>query len=158
MIDWEENFTIDNMCELLLKRIEWTYDNLSTDAKIFVNFRDFPFVMQSMPERIFSVVQFLATLPVNKRPYGLIHEEPTGRFLPKEYAIWCLGVRRVMNSNNWKLGRLLVHVHEKWGLSEMVQLECLSSGGANGIWASVCEEGAALGHACSTVTLMNLVR
>ncbi len=52
---------------------------------------------------------------------------------------------------------LLAHVHEKWALGEMTQLECLVNG-ANGIWASVCEEGAALGHACSTVTLMNLVR
>lgn len=30
--------------------------------------------------------------------------------------------------------------------------------GANGVWASVCAEGASLGHASSTVTLMNLVR
>ena len=35
--------------------------------------------------------------------------------------------------------------------------ECLKAG-ANGIWASACQEGAGLGHACSTVTVMNLVR
>ena len=62
-----------------------------------------------------------------------------------------------MDSRGWKNGYLLAHVHKKWALGEMVQLECLVNG-ANGIWASVCEEGAALGHACSTVTLMNLVR
>ena len=61
-----------------------------------------------------------------------------------------------MDSRGWS-GHLLVHVHKKWALGEMTQLECLVNG-ANGIWASVCEEGAALGHACSTVTLMNLVR
>ena len=61
-----------------------------------------------------------------------------------------------MTSRGWS-GNLLAHVHEKWALAEMTQLECLVNG-ANGIWASVCEEGAALGHACSTVTLMNLVR
>ena len=61
-----------------------------------------------------------------------------------------------MDSRGWT-GHLLAHVHEKWALGEMTQLECLVNG-ANGIWASVCEEGAALGHACSTVTLMNLVR
>ena len=61
-----------------------------------------------------------------------------------------------MDSRGW-YGHLLVHVHKKWALGEMTQLECLVNG-ANGIWASVCEEGAALGHACSTVTLMNLVR
>ena len=26
------------------------------------------------------------------------------------------------------------------------------------MWASLCEEGAAFGHACSSITLMNLVR
>ena len=35
--------------------------------------------------------------------------------------------------------------------------ECLVAG-ANGIWSSVCQEGAALGHACSVITVMNLVR
>ena len=30
--------------------------------------------------------------------------------------------------------------------------------GGNGIWSSICQEGAALGHACSTITAMNLVR
>ena len=67
---------------------------------------------------------------------------------------------RVMDSCGWQSGHarlLLVHVHEKWGLAETVQLECLGSG-ANGIWASVCEEGAATGHACSCIALMNLVR
>ena len=61
-----------------------------------------------------------------------------------------------MDARGWS-GHLLAHVHEKWALGEMTQLECLVNG-ANGLWASVCEEGAALGHACSTVTLMNLVR
>ena len=61
-----------------------------------------------------------------------------------------------MDARRWS-GHLLAHVHKKWALREMTQLECLVNG-ANGIWASVCEEGAALGHACSTVTLMNLVR
>ena len=36
-------------------------------------------------------------------------------------------------------------------------LSCLNSG-ADGVWAGLCEEGAAMGHASSTVTLMNLVQ
>eukprot|EP00794_Sanderia_malayensis_P011797 gene11797-13018_t len=39
----------------------------------------------------------------------------------------------------------------------ITQLECLANG-ANGIWAGLCEEGAMLGHACSTLMMMNLVR
>ena len=36
-------------------------------------------------------------------------------------------------------------------------LSCLAAG-ADGVWASLCEEGAVVGHACSSVTIMNLVR
>ena len=68
-----------------------------------------------------------------------------------------LAVRQMMDLSGWKDGHLLAHVHEKWGLAVMAQLECLVNG-ADGIWASVCEEGAALGHACSTLTIMNIIR
>ena len=30
--------------------------------------------------------------------------------------------------------------------------------GGDGVWASVCTEGAAVGHACSCLTVMNLIR
>ena len=62
----------------------------------------------------------------------------------------------MMDFCNWN-AHLLAHVHEKWGLSDFGQLTCLVNG-ANGIWASLCDEGAALGHACSTLTIMNLIR
>ena len=155
-VDWNK-FTTDKLCQLLLRRINWTYENLSRDARIFVNFRDFPFAMKFAPDRVLTVVHFLANLPAETRPFGLIHEEPSGNFLPEEIGIWTSSVRRVMNSNSWQSGKLLVHVHKKWGLAETVQLECLYNG-ADGVWASLCEEGAAMGHACSTVTIMNLVR
>jgi len=61
-----------------------------------------------------------------------------------------------MNSYNWN-GHLLVHVHKKYGNAETIQLRCLMSG-ADGLWASVAEEGAAMGHACSTIALTNLIR
>ena len=41
-----------------------------------------------------------------------------------------------MDARGWS-GHLLAHVHKKWALGEMTQLECLVNG-ANGIWASVC--------------------
>ena len=156
-IDWENKFTPQNMCELLLQQIDWTLDNLSSDARIFVNLRDFPFAMRDALERVLTVVHYLASLPSGKRPFGLMYEEPTGNFLPEEVGAWTASVRRVMDSCGWQSGKLLVHVHKKWGLAETVQLECLCNG-ANGIWSSICEEGAAMGHACSSITLMNLVR
>ena len=61
-----------------------------------------------------------------------------------------------MDSNGWGDDKLLVHIHEKWGLQMASQLNCLCSG-AGGVWASLCEESGAMNHACSSVTLMNLV-
>ena len=147
-------FTMEKLCDVLLQRMDWTLKNLS---KIFVNFRDFPVTMEETPERIFKVVSFLAKQPQDIRQHiGIMYEEPTGNYLPEEMGQWTKSVRKVMNKYHWK-GHLLAHVHKKWGHAEAVQLKCLMKG-ADGIWASVCEEGAAMGHACSTVTLMNLVR
>ena len=156
-VDWNGKFKIENYCQLLSKRINWAKDNLCPEAKVFVNLRDFPFAIQDHPKRVLTVVKYLATIPEDKRPLGLIFEEPTGRFMPDELGIWTSTVRKVLDSNGWGSCKLLVHVHEKWGLAETAQLTCLSNG-ANGVWASLCQEGAAVGHACSTITLMNLVR
>ena len=155
-VDYKK-FTTDNACQLLLKWIEWSLENLSKEAKILVNIRDFPGAMVTAPERVLKVVDFLARLPPEKRLIGIMYEEPTGKYLPEEVGAWTSAVRRTMDQSGWQSGHLLAHVHKRWGLGEMVQLECLVNG-ANGIWASVCEEGAAMGHSSSTITLMNLVR
>ena len=113
--------------------------------------------MEDAPERVFSVISFLAEQPQHIRKHiGIMYEEPTGNYLPEEVGQWTKSMRKVMDKYRWN-GNLLVHIHKKWGHAEAVQLKCLMKG-ANGIWASVCEEGAAMGHACSTVTLMNLIR
>ncbi|XP_064402058.1 uncharacterized protein LOC135347879 [Halichondria panicea] len=155
-IDWE-SCSVKDICELIMKWIEWSHTNLSKDSKIFVNFRDFPMAMIKVPERVLAAVDYFASLPQEKRLLGIIFEEPTGDYLPEEIGAWTTAVRNLMNARKWNDGLLLVHVHKKWGLAETVQLECLCSG-ANGIWASVAEEGAAMGHACSSITLMNLIR
>ncbi|XP_022787191.1 uncharacterized protein LOC111327305 [Stylophora pistillata] len=155
-INWEK-FTTNDMCQLLTERFKWSRAHLNPDAKILVNLRDFPNAMREEMERAFTVVDYLASMPAAERPFGILFEEPTGKYLPEEVGAWTAAVRKIMDSHEWTSGHLLAHVHQKWALAEMVQLECLVNG-ANGIWASLCEEGAALGHACSTVTLMNLVR
>ena len=152
-----KKFTMEKLCDVLLQRMDWTLKNLSQEAKIYVNFRDFPTTMEEAPERVFSVLSFLAKQPQDIRKHiGIMYEEPTGNCLPEEMGQWTKSMRKVMDRYQWK-GHLLVHVHKKWGNAETVQLECLMEG-ADGIWASVCEEGGAMGHACSTITLMNLVR
>ena len=155
-VDYKK-FTMKDCCDILMKRIQWTFDNLSKDARIFVNLRDFPIAMMTAPERVFSLVSFMGSQPPEIRDHlGIIYEEPTGKYLPEEVAAWTKSVRNIMNSHNWN-GHLLVHVHKKYGTAETTQLKCLMAG-ADGIWASVAEEGAAMGHACSTITLMNLIR
>ena len=62
-----------------------------------------------------------------------------------------------MNEYNWKNSHFLVHIHKKWQQSEVCVEACLSNG-ANGVWASVAEEGAGIGHACTIITIMNLIR
>lgn len=145
------------LCELLRKRIEYAHDNLSAEPRIFVNLRDFPFAMSKHPTRVFDIVKFLGEMAADRRPFGILFEEPTGRFLPETLSGWTKAIRQLMDRCGWQSGLLLAHIHEKWSFGEVTQLECLSSG-ANGIWASICEEGAALGHSCSAVSLMNLIR
>ena len=62
-----------------------------------------------------------------------------------------------MSKYGWKDGRLLNHIHGKWGFKDASTMECLASG-SDGVWAAVCEEGAAVGHTSSTVAILNLIR
>ena len=154
---WDTKFTVDDMCQLILKWMRWVYDNINEKARLMLNFRDFPIAMAQTPERLLKIVNFLAKLPPDTRMFGLAFEDPMGEFLPEELESWTASVRSVMDANGWSSGKLLVHIHQKWDLQTASQLDCLSAG-ADGVWASLCEEGAAMGHACSSVTLMNLIR
>jgi hypothetical protein len=86
----------------------------------------------------------------------LVFEE-SGKYLPEELGAWTAAIRREMDECGFCDGPLLVHVHEQWGMAGSTQLECIANG-ANGVWASLCEEGAAMGHCSSTMTLMNMIR
>ena len=150
-------FGVEKIWKLLLCRIEWINENLSKESKVMVNFRDFHVVMKIAPDRLLAIVSYLARLPSCMKPKAILVEEASGQFLPEEVAAWTAGVRKIMEKNGWASGNLLIHVHERWGMAQQVQLECLMEG-ANGIWASVCEEGVAVGHPSSSVTLMNLIQ
>ena len=96
-INWEK-FTMDDIFTLLTERFEWSRKNLSQDAKIMVNLRDFPDAMVYEMERLFSLVDYIASMPEAERPFGIMFEEPTGKFLPEEVGAWTAG----------KLARLIV--------------------------------------------------
>ena len=149
-------FKVKAINELFLERMDWCRENLSKDSKIFINLRDLPDAMVKKPKRVFKVVKYLSSLPPEKRPFGLVTEE-SGKYLPEEVGAWIKAIRREMDDCGFKDGHLLVHVHEQWGMADSTQLQCLANG-ANGIWASLIIEGASMGHSCSSVTLMNLIR
>ena len=89
-INWDV-FTVQDMCQLLLERIKWSRTMLSADAKIMVNLRDFPDAMVYQMERVFTVVDFLGSLSAAERPFGILYEEPTGKYLPEEVGAWTCG-------------------------------------------------------------------
>ena len=156
-VQWGTKFTVQDMCNLIEKWMNWVYDNINKKARILINFRDLPAVMEENPERLLSVVKFLSTMPIEKRMFALAYEDPLGESMPAEMEAWTAAVREVMDGCSWASGKLLVHIHHKWELGTAATLSCLEAG-ANGVWAGICEEGAAMGHASSTIILMNIVR
>ena len=154
---WDTEFTVNDMCRLIEKWMNWVYDNINEKARILINFRDLPLVMNTVPQRLLRVVEFLSTMPLSKRMFALAFEDPMGESMPEELEAWTETIRKVMDGSGWESGRLLVHIHQKWDLQTAATLDCLGAG-ADGVWASLCEEGAAMGHASSTVVLMNLIR
>merc|ERR1712048_308197 len=149
-------FPVEAQLAMLSSRLKWIKENLSQDARVFVNLRDFSPAMKNCPEKQFKVISYIANLPTSERPFGLAYEEG-GRNLPEELAVWTSTTRQLMDDGGWTDGHLIVHVHEHFGMADIVQLECLANG-ATGIWAGLCEEGAAMGHASSCLTIINLIK
>ena len=89
-INWDV-FTVQDMCQLLKERMEWSRKYLSPKTKVMVNLRDFPDAMVNQMERLFTVVDFLGSIPAPERPFGIIYEEPTGKYLPEEVGAWTAG-------------------------------------------------------------------
>ena len=96
---------------------------------------------------------------LQKNDFCCVLEEPTGECLPEELKTWTASVHRTMIACGWMDGKFfcIQCVHQRWDLQKASQLDFLN-GGADGIGCSLCEEGAAMGHACSSITLMNLIR
>jgi len=122
--------------------------------------------MISKPKRVIEFVAGIAQLPPTIRPIAIIFEEPLGEYFPEEISHWTSTLRDTMDTHGWinqfqtsniPDGMILYHVHEQYGLSNSTVLDVLTKG-ADGMWCSLSEEGAPLGHACSAVALTNLAR
>lgn len=154
-IDYEK-FNGKKICALLLKRFKWIRSNVSKDSIIFVHIRDFTDCITAHPRRLFYLVNFLSTLSPKDRIWGITFGDD-GTHQSEELSVWTKCVQKEMNKCGWKDGHILIHIQEKFALANGIQLDCLANG-ATGVWAGLCEEGAALGHASTTLTLMNLIR
>lgn len=110
---WGTKFTVNDLCRLIRKWMKWVYSNINREARILLNFRDFPIVMSESPDRLLKIVEFLATMKPQNRMFGLAFEDPMGEYLPEELEAWTASVRRVMDSNGWTSGKLLVHIHQR---------------------------------------------
>ena len=154
-VDYDQ-FDEDKICELLKKRFDWMKENVSKDSLTFLNFRDFSDAMATHPQRVWKVVNFLSALPPEDRILGILIED-LGKYDKDHLGGWTKAIRSEMRRCGWDDGHLLVHVHEQWGLVQGNVLEMLAMGGT-GVWCGICSEGAALGHADSCTTILNLIR
>jgi hypothetical protein len=128
-------------------------------ARVLINLRDFTNFNRSGggTEEALRLVHELSRLPPIQRPFGFMMEEPTNLLWPDEVGRLCRMVRLTMDRAGFPQGRFLVHLHWNFGLAEASVLSALCNG-ADGVWAAVCKVGAQVGHACSTMTAVNLFR
>ena len=141
-------------CDLFKERFDWIKKNISPESRILINLRDLPVAFEKKTALAFKTIQFLSQY----RPqiFAILTEEPSGKYFPEQLGKMTKGCVDMMRSHGFN-GHFLVHIHQQWGLHDAGQMECLAMG-ATGIWCAIPEEGAALGHASSCMTIMNLIR
>jgi len=154
-IDYDE-FDMEDICEYFMDKVKWIRCNLDSKSDILINIRDFSQTMEHEPHRVGYFVHYLSSLSPADRILGIIFED-LGKVLPEQLGAWTRAVRNMMDRCGWYDGHLLFHQHEQWGMMHSANLEVLANG-ATGMWAGVCIEGAALGHADSCTALLNLIR
>ena len=155
--EWRTKFTMADFCGLIKKRIKWVHENISEDGCIMVNVLDLPAAMEEAPARVTELIKFLAQLSADHHVVAFCFEDPVGESDLQELKVWTARMRETMDLHGWNSGKLLVHIHNKFGTAAAAQLECLVAG-ADGVWASLCEDGAIVGHASSTLTMVDLIR
>ena len=157
---------IVSRCQTLIKwikkyfpRREDVEEGEDDTARVLVNLRDFSNYHRSTggTEEALRLVDSLSRIPLKERCLGFMMEEPTGWLFPDQVGRLCRMIRLTMERAGFSEGRFLVHVHWYFGLAEASQLTALCNG-ADGVWAAVCKAGAQTGHACSTMTAVNLYR
>lgn len=161
-----DSFNLLDRCKFLM---QWTKDNLERrhktddglegDPRVLFNFTDFANWKRSSSglEEALCVIHELSSLPKRERPFGFMMEDPSAWLFPDEIGRLIRMMRLTMSRAGFSNGKLLVHIHMHFGTAEANVLSTLVNG-ADGVWAAMCSTGAQTGHACSTVTAVNLFR
>eukprot|EP00931_Biecheleriopsis_adriatica_P043544 TRINITY_DN24898_c0_g2_i1.p1 TRINITY_DN24898_c0_g2~~TRINITY_DN24898_c0_g2_i1.p1 ORF type:complete len:662 (+),score=88.72 TRINITY_DN24898_c0_g2_i1:114-2099(+) len=156
----DRDSALDRLIQMAVDRVEWVQEFLALPGhpapRTLINLRDLCAAMSSNPDIVEKFVKGVARS--DPGPWGLIMEEPSGGYLPCQVGSCIHEVRRWWKqAAGSELQNFLVHLHKGYGLAEACVLEALVQG-ATGIWCGICEEGAAVGHASSCLTLTNLAR
>ena len=96
--DWDGKWTMEDHCQMHLRLFRWVRREISKDARILVNVRDFGLCMASTPKRLLDFVHFLGSLPQEERIFAFVFEDVLGDSLPEELEMWTASVRNVMDS------------------------------------------------------------
>lgn len=161
LVSWEDqggSCPISTFADLIKVRIQ-AVRSVNSNARIFINFRDAPTAFKSVifAYRLIQLTKYIARLPVEMRPFGILFEDATGESFPWEFANLCHVLNATVETSGWTDCQLLVHVNKKYGLAESCVLHALASG-ATGIWGGLTDDGPACGSAGMIVTLANLSR
>ena len=161
-----ETFDYSKFCavERIRFLMKWCRKNLAKRSggeptRILVNLRDFSNYYRSPGglQNCLFLVDSLCRLPPEERPFGFMIEEPTGWLYPSEVGRTVRMIKLTMDRAGFPDAKFLIHCHWYFGMAEASQLQALCNG-VNGVWAAVCKTGAQTGHACSTMTAVNLLR
>jgi len=125
---WDLPAGTEALCREMEERVVWCRKELRPDSRVLFNLRDFQLAWPTNPDRVLSVVAFLAQLPESTRPFGLCFEDQNGSWLPCIVQDATYEVRCVMKKHGWDDGQLLVHVHKGYGISDASQLAAMGAG------------------------------
>lgn len=148
-----ELYDFDTLRRSLPLSIEWLHQNIRGDnggkPRILINIVDGCDAFAEDPERVCSILNMLAELPIE----GVSFEDDRGTFLPFQVGAFVAVARSFLPPPL----KLLVHIHAGAGFENASAIEALLNG-ADGVWGGLPKRAAVIGHASLGELIANLVR
>lgn len=154
-----KKFSVQDFFQLVVFRLE-SIRAITRRGNIFLYCRDAfdAFKLQNDRNKFLSFVAFISmSLAARFQITGLIVEESSGSLFPWEVAEIISAMQQTMESNNWRMGQLLVKCSKGFGFDQTNVLSALSAG-ATGVWGGITDDGPVCGQSSVINTLTNLAR